>query len=93
MELTNAKALLAKIASDPEVAKIFAGITSAEAFDAEAKKLGYSCTLDEFIAARKEGIGDGKEGAMSDAELAQTSGGLSMVGVDYTFAAVQTASR
>ena len=93
MDLTNAKALVAKITSDPEVAKIFAAITSPDAFDAEAKKLGYSCTLDEFIAARKEAVAAGAEGSLSDDELAQTSGGLTMVGVDYTFAAVYTTSH
>jgi predicted ribosomally synthesized peptide with nif11-like leader len=90
MELTNAKALLAKIVSDPEVAKIFSAIKTPEDFLAEAKKLGYSCTLEEFVAAKKEGLPAG-EGAMSDDELAQTSGGLSMVGVDYAFTAVETA--
>ncbi len=88
MDLTNAKALLAKIASDPEVAKTFASLTTSEAFDAEAKKLGYTCTVEEFNAARKEAPANA-EGKMEDGELAQTSGGLSMLGVDYTIAAVQ----
>ena len=35
MELTNAKALVAKIKSDPETAKIFAGIKNAADFEAE----------------------------------------------------------
>ena len=93
MELTNAKALLAKIASDPETARLFAGVTSPEAFLTEAKKLGYTCTLEEFVAAKEEGLPADAEGAMSDEELAQTSGGLSMVGIDYAFTAAQTASK
>lgn len=87
MELTNAKALIAKITSDPEVAKTFAAIKSAEEFEAAAKKLGYACTLAEFKAAKEEGVAAGEE--MSDSELAQTSGGLSMVGVDYAFTIVE----
>ena len=88
MDLTNAKALLAKIASDPEVAKIFAHLTTSEAFDAEVKKLGYTCTVEEFNAARKEAPANA-EGKMDDSELSQTSGGLSMFGVDYAVTAVQ----
>ena len=45
MELTNAKALVAKIKSDPETAKIFAGIKNAADFEAEAKKLGYEWSV------------------------------------------------
>ena len=91
MELTNAKALVAKIKSDPETAKIFAGIKNAADFEAEAKKLGYECTLEEFVAAKKEAQ-ESAEGEMGDEELSQTSGGLSMVGVDYAFTAVEVAS-
>lgn len=88
MELSNAKALVAKIASDPEVAKIFSAITSPEAFADAAKKYGYTCTLDEFKEALKTS-GEASED-MSDAELAQTSGGLSLVGVDYAFVVTET---
>ena len=91
MELTNAKALVAKIKSDPETAKIFADIKNAADFEAEAKKLGYECTLEEFVAAKKDAQ-ESAEGEMGDEELSQTSGGLSMVGVDYAFTAVEVAS-
>jgi predicted ribosomally synthesized peptide with nif11-like leader len=93
MELTNAKALIAKISSDPETAKIFQGLTSAEAFEAEAKKLGYTCTMAEFLEAKKTAAADGEEGTMSDDELAQTSGGLSIVGIDYAITGVETANN
>ena len=90
MELNNAKALLAKIAADPEMAKVFAAITDANAFAEAAKKYGYNVTLDEFIAARKEAVDSTDGQKMGLDELAQTSGGLSMVGVDYAFTVVQT---
>lgn len=90
--MEQAKALLAKIASDPEVAKTFAAITSAEAFEAEAKKMGYTCTMAEFVEAKKNAPA-AAEGEMSDSELAQTSGGLSLVGVDYAFTVVETCSN
>lgn len=90
MELNNAKALVAKIASDPEVAKVFAAIKSAGEFLEAAKKFGYSCTLEEFTEAKKEAVEGNEE--MSDDELTQTSGGLSMVGVDYAFTVVEAVS-
>lgn len=91
--MEQAKALLAKIASDPEVAKTFAAITSAEAFEAEAKKMGYTCTMAEFVEAKKNAPAAAEEGEMSDSELAQTSGGLSLVGVDYAFTVIETCSN
>ena len=79
MELNNAKALLAKIAADPEMAKVFAAITDANAFAEAAKKYGYNVTLDEFIAARKEAVDSADGQKMGLDELAQTSGGLSRI--------------
>lgn len=88
MELTNAKALIAKIAADAEVAKIFAAIKTAEEFEKAAKKFGYACTLAEFKAAKDAAAAISEK--MSDDELSQTSGGLSLVGVDYAFVVVET---
>ena len=93
MALNDAKALLAKIASDPETAKIFAAVTSAKDFDEAARKFGYACTLDEFVAAKNEGLPEGAGNELSDEELAQTSGGLSLVGLDYAFTMAETAAE
>lgn len=93
MELNNAKAMLAKIASDPEMAKAFADVKDPSAFAEAAKKYGYNVTLEEFVAARKEAVEGAADGAkMGLDELAQTSGGLSMVGVDYAFTVIEAAS-
>lgn len=53
MELTNAKALVAKIKSDPETAKIFADIKNAADFEAEAKKFGYDALLKNSLPRRR----------------------------------------
>jgi predicted ribosomally synthesized peptide with nif11-like leader len=92
MALNNAKALVAKLASDGELAKVFAAIKSAEEFAEAAKKNGYDCTLDEFLEAKKS-ASDAGEGKMSEDELSQTSGGLSLIGVDYAFTAAETSSN
>lgn len=92
MALNNAKALVAKLATDGELAKVFAAITSADAFVEAAKKNGYDCTLEEFLEAKKSAV-DAGEGKMSEDELSQTSGGLSLVGVDYAFTVAETATN
>ena len=89
MELNNAKALLAKIAADPELAKAFADVKDPASFAETAKKYGYAVTLEEFIEARKEAGETKDDGKMGLDELAQTSGGLSLVGVDYAFTIVE----
>ena len=91
MAFNDAKALLAKIASDPETTQIFAAVTSAEAFAQAAGKLGYACTLEEFVAAKNEGFPADAGNELSDEELTQTSGGLSQVGIDYSFAVADAA--
>ncbi len=50
-------------------------------------KLGYTCTAVEFEAAFKEAQ---ENTPLTDEQLDQASGGLSIVGVDYAFVAVQT---
>jgi len=49
--------------------------------------LGYKCSAAEFEAAFKEAQ---EKTPLSDEQLDQASGGLSIVGVDYTFTVVMT---
>lgn len=88
MGIDGAKALAAKVSTDEMLAKqINAAGTEAE-FNAVVGKLGYSCSVDEFQAAFKEAK---EKQPLSDDQLDQASGGLSIVGVDYAFTATQTA--
>lgn len=88
MSIDGAKALAAKVLTDEALAKqINAAKTEAE-FNAVIAKLGYSCTADEFKAAFKKAQ---DSQPLSDEQLDQAAGGLSIVGVDYAFTATQTA--
>ncbi|ATW23941.1 Nif11-like leader peptide family RiPP precursor [Candidatus Formimonas warabiya] len=87
MGIDGAKALAAKVLTDETLAKeINAAKTEAE-FNAIVAKLGYNCTADEFQAAFKEAQ---SKQPLTDEQLDQAAGGLSIVGVDYAFVATQT---
>ncbi|PKM61757.1 MAG: hypothetical protein CVU99_01985 [Firmicutes bacterium HGW-Firmicutes-4] len=88
MSIDGAKALAAKVLTDEALAKQLDGAKTEAEFDAVVAKLGYSCTAAEFDAAFKEA--QAKQ-PISDDQLDQAAGGLSIVGVDYAFTATQTA--
>ncbi len=88
MSIDGAKALAAKVLTDEALAKQLDDAKTEAEFDAVVAKLGYSCTATEFNAAFKEA--QAKQ-PISDDQLDQAAGGLSIVGVDYAFTAVQTA--
>ncbi len=87
MTIDGAKALAAKVLTDEELAKKLGEAKSEAEFDAVIAKLGYKCTATEFEAAFKEAQ---EKTPLSDEQLDQASGGLSIVGVDYTFTVVMT---
>lgn len=92
MTIDSAKALVAKIASDPALAKEFSAAKTEQDFLNLTKKHGYNVTLPEFKPAleeAKKNKGAGKE--LSDDQLDQVAGGISIVGVDYAFTVVQVA--
>lgn len=86
--MDGAKALAAKVLTDEELAKKLGEAKTEAEFNAVIAKLGYKCTAEEFQAAFKE---EQEKAPLSDEQLDQASGGLSIVGVDYAFVAVQTA--
>lgn len=88
MTIDGAKALAAKVLTDENLAKQLGEATTEADFDAVVAKLGYTCTASEFEAAFKEAQ---ENAPLTDEQLDQASGGLSIVGVDYAFTAVQTA--
>jgi predicted ribosomally synthesized peptide with nif11-like leader len=85
--MDGAKALAAKVLTDEELAKKLGEAKSEAEFDAVIAKLGYKCSAAEFEAAFKEAQ---EKTPLSDEQLDQASGGLSIVGVDYTFTVVMT---
>ncbi len=87
MSNDGAKALAAKVLTDEDLAKKLGEAKTEAEFDAVVAKLGYTCTATEFEAAFKEAQ---EKTPLSDDQLDQASGGLSIVGVDYAFVAVQT---
>lgn len=88
MGIDGAKALAAKVLTDEVLAKQINEAKTEAEFQAVVAKLGYSCEADEFKAAFKEAQ---ENKPLSDDQLDQVAGGLSIVGVDYAFTAVQTA--
>jgi bacteriocin propeptide, TIGR03798 family len=88
MSIDGARALAAKVLTDEALAKQLDESKTGAEFDAVVAKLGYSCTADEFHAAFKEA--QAKQ-PITDDQLDQAAGGLSIVGVDYAFTATQTA--
>ncbi len=87
MTIDSAKALAAKVLTDEDLAKQLGEAKTEAEFNAVVAKLGYTCTAEEFEAAFKEAQ---ENTPLSDEQLDQASGGLSIVGVDYAFVAVQT---
>ena len=90
MSIDGAKALAAKVLTDAALAKQINEAKTEAEFNAVIAKLGYSCTADEFKAAFKEAQSNPE---LSDEQLDHVAGGLSIVGVDYAFTAVQTSKR
>lgn len=90
MSIDGAKALAAKVLTDEVLAKQINEVKTEEEFKSIIAKLGYSCSMTEFEAAFKEAL---KEKPLSDEQLDQAAGGLSLVGVDYAFVAVQTSRK
>ena len=88
MSIDGAKALAAKVLTDEVLAKQINEAKTEAEFQAVITKLGYSCTADEFKVAFKEAR---ENQPISDEQLDQVAGGLSIVGVDYAFTATQTA--
>ncbi|MDD3169513.1 MAG: Nif11-like leader peptide family natural product precursor [Eubacteriales bacterium] len=88
MSIDGAKALAAKVLTDAGLAKQLNEVKTEEEFKSIIAKMGYSCSMEEFEAAFKEAK---KAKPLSDEQLDQASGGLSIVGVDYAFVATQTA--
>ncbi|HPF85950.1 MAG TPA: Nif11-like leader peptide family RiPP precursor [Aminivibrio sp.] len=87
MTIDSAKALAAKVLTDEALAKKLGDAKTEAEFNAVVAKLGYTCTAVEFEAAFKEAQ---ENTPLTDEQLDQASGGLSIVGVDYAFVAVQT---
>lgn len=88
MSIDGARALAAKVLTDEALAKQINDAKTEAEFNAIVAKLGYSCAADEFKAAFKEAK---DKQPISDDQLDQAAGGLSIVGVDYAFTATQTA--
>jgi len=88
MSMNGAKALVAKLKSDEKLAAEFKKSKSEEEFLKLAKKHGYDTTLKEFQDALKEYKEEHTE--ISDAELDQVAGGISIVGVDYVIVGAET---
>lgn len=92
MSANNAKALVAKLGTDAAMGKEFAKAKSEADFLKVAKKHGFDVTLADFQAELAKAKKTGKK-QLSDNELDQASGGLSIVGVDYAFVGVQTSKK
>lgn len=93
MSADSAKALAAKVLSDPEFATELNKAQGKEAFESFVSKQGYSVTAEEFKVAFEAARKDSTQNvALSDEQLDQVAGGLSIVGVDYAFVAVETAT-
>ncbi|MCX8131423.1 MAG: Nif11-like leader peptide family natural product precursor [Clostridia bacterium] len=102
MSINNAKALIQKLRSDKSLAKAFANAKTTEEFLNLAAKHGYDITLDEFTEALDElkdvicesidDLKDALEESNDDGKQIDQAVGLTIVGVDYAFVAVQTSS-
>jgi predicted ribosomally synthesized peptide with nif11-like leader len=92
MAMNDASALVAKIRSDESLRDALKDAKSEEDFLDVAKKFGYDVTVDDFKRAMaKEYHPEGDE--LSDEQLDQAAGGLSIVGVDYTFTVVAVVTK
>lgn len=88
MAMDDAAALAAKVLSDADLAKKLNEAKTEDEFNKIIAKLGYNTTAAEFKTAFDKARSGSKE--LSDAQLEQVAGGLSLVGVDYTFTVVKT---
>ena len=94
MAIDSAKALVAKLKSDKAMAEEFKKAKSEAEFLEFAKKHGYNVSVAEFgKAAKAAKKGKAAAGKISDKELDQVAGGISIVGVDYSFTVAMTAKR
>ncbi len=94
MTANNAKALLAKLQGDHALANELKNSKDEADFLEKAKKHGYEVSIDEFKKATEElKESHSKSGQLSDSELEKVAGGLSFVGIDYAFTAVQTTKK
>lgn len=94
MSADGAKALAAKVLSDPEFAKELGKIKDKTAFESFVSKQGYNVTVEEFKVALEAASKEAKPNAeLSDEQLDQVAGGLSLLGIDYAFVATKTARR
>jgi predicted ribosomally synthesized peptide with nif11-like leader len=82
MSIDSARALAAKVLTDEVLEKQIKDTNSEAEFDAVITKWGYHCSVSEFVAAFKEA--QAKQ-PISDEELDQAAGGISLVGIDYPF--------
>jgi predicted ribosomally synthesized peptide with nif11-like leader len=89
MSIDSARALAAKVLTDEALAKQINEAKTEAEFDGILAKLGYTCKADEFKAAFKEAK---NKQPISDDQLDQAAGGLTIVGVDYAFVAVKTST-
>lgn len=90
--MNDASALVAKIRSDESLRLELKEAKSEEDFLEIAKKFGYDVNVDEFKKAMaKEYHPEGDE--LSDEQLDQVAGGLSIVGVDYSFTVVAVVTK
>ncbi len=87
MAMDDAKALAAKVLSDEKLAKELNEAKTEGEFNKIIAKLGYNTTAAEFKVAFEEARAGGRE--LSDKQLEQVAGGLSLVGVDFAFTIVQ----
>jgi predicted ribosomally synthesized peptide with nif11-like leader len=93
MTANNAKALVAKLGTDEAMAKDFAKAKSEADFLKAAKKHGYDVTLQDFTAELAKAKKAPKKKELSDKDLDQAAGGISIVAVDYAFVGIQTAKK
>jgi len=90
MSANSAEALVAKLNSDSNFAAQFRAAKNETAFLEVAKKEGYDVTLADFTTAVAAFKKSPKGKKLSEKQLEQVSAGLSIVGVDYAFVAVET---
>lgn len=90
MAMNGAQALVAKKATDLEFAKEVETATNAGDFQEVISKYGYDCSWEDFKFASR--TANSKTTKQESNQLDQLSGGLSMVGIDYGFVALNTSS-
>jgi predicted ribosomally synthesized peptide with nif11-like leader len=92
MAMDDASALVAKIRSDEALRNALKDAKSEDDFQAVIKKFGYNVSFADFQkAVAKEFHPEGDQ--LSDDQLDQVAGGLSIVGVDYAFTVVANVTK